>query len=278
MKQSLLLAAFFIGNIVPVFAEKAPPETTPDNGYIEPFQILDNLYYVGDQWVSSYLIQTDAGLVLIDTMDYPYSKWLPQSFKRLGLELSDLKYIVITHGHSDHVSGAGYLQKLTGAKVVMSSDDLHLMIAQAQKRGFMLPEISISPKDGETIKLGSFKMRFHQTPGHTDGCVSNEFMAFDQGKPLRAFVMCGNGTSFEGAETAKRYIESVNKVKQIAQASPVVSVNLPSHPHLGQIFERQRLKATEKYNPFVDPKGFTQFIRLLEKRGQEKLLVEQEKP
>lgn len=277
MKLSLLIFAVLMGSAFLSFAEKAPPETTRDNGYVEPFQILDNLYYVGDQWVSSYLVKTEMGLILIDTMDYPYSKWLPSSFKRLGLDVSDLKYIVITHGHADHVSGAGYLQKLTGAKVVMSKGDLYLMIAQAQERGFMLPEIDISPKDGDVIRLGEFAMTFHHTPGHTEGCISNEFMAFDKGKPVKAFVMCGNSTSFEGVNITKRYIKSVENIKEMAMKAPVVSVNLPSHPHLGQLFERQRLKATEADNPFVDHKGFMQFIRLLEKRGKEKLLVEQDK-
>lgn len=277
MMRSLVFGIALCGLIMPLCSASEPPETTKDNGYVEPFQILDNVYYVGDQWVSAYVISTSQGLILIDTMDFPYSRWLPLNLDKLGLKLENLKYIVVTHGHSEHVSGAGYLQRLTGAKVVMNKDDLSLLKAQSKDKHFRPATINLSPEDGAHITLGEVEMTFFHTPGHTMGCTSNSFNAFDKGRAVKAFVMCGNGTNFEGVDITHDYIESVERIKKMAAEKPLISVNLPTHPHLGQIFERHRLSKTQDSNPFVDHQGFMRFINLLERRGNEKLLVEKSK-
>lgn len=75
------------------------------NGYVEPFQMFDDVYYVGDKWVSSYAVETNKGLVIIDTLDFSYSKWIPINLKKLGLEKKPVTHILATHGHSDHVGG-----------------------------------------------------------------------------------------------------------------------------------------------------------------------------
>lgn len=64
------------------------------NGYVEPFQMFDNVYYVGDKWVSSYAIDTYDGLVIIDTLDSPYSKWVPINLEKPGLEDKPITHIL----------------------------------------------------------------------------------------------------------------------------------------------------------------------------------------
>ena len=82
------------------------PEMSVSRGYIEPFKLFDNLYYVGDKWVSAFLLNTEAGLVLIDSLEFSYSMWLPTNIKNAGFSVADIKRIVITHGYSDHAGGA----------------------------------------------------------------------------------------------------------------------------------------------------------------------------
>lgn len=240
-------------------------------GYIEPFKIFDNVYYVGDKWVSSYLIVGKQGLVLIDTLDMPYSKWLPQNITKLGFDPTNLNYIIITHPHSDHVAGAGYLQRLFGAKVVMDENGLDLLKQQSKKHGFLTPKLEIFPKDNERLKLSGQDITFYHTPGHTQGCMSLELMVKDGKNEYRAFVVCGNGTNFNGEAQALNYLESVTRIERLINKEPKVSVNLASHPHLGQLLLRHEQQKTSTVNTFVDQSGVQYFVRLLKKRGQQKL-------
>ena len=74
----------------------------PKQQYVQPFQIFDNVYYVGIDWVAAYLIDTGDGLVLIDPL---YGKWinvLERNIRQLGFDPADTKYLINTHGHFDH--------------------------------------------------------------------------------------------------------------------------------------------------------------------------------
>jgi metallo-beta-lactamase class B len=242
---------------------------TAERGYIEPFKMFDNLYYVGDKWVSSYLITSDNGLLLIDTLEFPYSKWIPINIRKLGFNPDALKYILITHAHSDHVAGAGYLQEHYQAKVLMTEEDTELLDKQAIKNSFTKPVVNQHPNDGDSLEFGNTEITFYKTPGHTNGCMSMELTVYDNGKPERAFIVCGNGTNFEGLTQSREYLESVIKIGKISSKSPQVTVNMPSHPHLGQLFSRRdNMNKKAKVNPFIDRDSFVKFIHLLEKRGQ----------
>ena len=78
-----LLVGLFLLVSTSVIASENIPEMSIKNGYVEPFQMFDNVYYVGDRWVSSYAVETTKGLVLIDTLDFPYSMWIPTNLEKL---------------------------------------------------------------------------------------------------------------------------------------------------------------------------------------------------
>ena len=78
-----LLVGLFSLVSTSVIASENVPEMSIKNGYVEPFQMFDNVYYVGDRWVSSYAVETTKGLVLIDTLDFPYSMWIPTNLEKL---------------------------------------------------------------------------------------------------------------------------------------------------------------------------------------------------
>ncbi|QUJ66238.1 MBL fold metallo-hydrolase [Photobacterium sp. GJ3] len=149
MNRLIVVVLFLIS--IKALAVMEAPEMTGKNGYVEPFKMFDNLYYVGDQWVSSYVVQTSSGLVLIDTLDFPYSKWIPANLKKLGLEQEPVSHILVTHGHSDHVGGAEYLQSMYGSEVILTEKGLELAIEQANKsRGnsqFLPPDVQSFAKD-----------------------------------------------------------------------------------------------------------------------------------
>ena len=88
-----------------------------------PFQIFDNVYYVGTEHVSSYLITTPGGLVLIDATNADTADSLLDNVRQLGFDPSQIEYVFITHPHDDHYGGAARIKEATGATIGMSGED-----------------------------------------------------------------------------------------------------------------------------------------------------------
>ena len=88
-----------------------------------PFQIFDNVYYVGTEHVSSYLITTPGGLVLIDATNADTVDSLLDNVRQLGFDPSEIEYVFITHPHDDHYGGTARIKEATGATICMSGED-----------------------------------------------------------------------------------------------------------------------------------------------------------
>lgn len=257
-------------------ANEAFPEMNDKNGYVEPFQMFDDVYYVGDKWVSSYAVETNAGLVIIDTLDFPYSKWIPINLKKLGLENQPVTHILATHGHSDHVGGAQYLQAKYGSKVVMTSKGHELAKTQAEKsegdNKFLPPNLDLIVKDGMTLEIGGKLFKFYITPGHTEGDFSLDFMVQDNGVSHRAFVVGGHSLNNKNPELANQFFESMDRIREIALQPPRVTVNLSNHPHKNDLFaNRDRRDIDETLNPFISESNFFIFLDRQEAIAREKL-------
>ncbi len=257
------------------------PAMTPENGYVEPFQILDNIYYVGDKWVSAYLVDTTEGLVLIDTLDFPYSQWIPESLEKLGLANKEVKYIIITHGHSDHVGGAGYLQSKYGARVIITETDFRLTRQQSlMQRGvsrYPLPKVEEFASDNSHLVVGDTVFKLYITPGHTDGSLSVDFNLKHKGKTHRAFVVGGHSTNSRYPTQIEALIASLNRIQSIASQKPIVDINLANHPHKNKLLENQKLQLqTATGNPFIDQNSFIGFLssQIAEAENKLKLLSE----
>ena len=257
-----------------VFAEIRVPDMTGDNGYVEPFQMFDNVYYVGDKWVSSYVVETSAGLVIIDTLDFPYSQWIPANLKKLGLNNKSVTHIIVTHGHSDHVGGAEFLQALYSSKVIMTQKGFELAKAQALKshgdKIFSPPVVTSFAQDSSRILVGDTEFKFYITPGHTEGDLSIDFKVKDGAKRYRAFVVGGHGVNFQKPDLAHKFIESMERIKKLALESPAVKVNLSNHPHKNNLFSNRDKNANSVAgNAFVSDSNFLDFIA-----DQEKLAID----
>ena len=163
-----------------------------------PFKIYGNTYYVGTHGLSSILIQTDAGLVLIDG-DLPQSPpQIAESIKTLGFKLSDVKLILNSHAHYDHAGGIAELQRMSGANVVASKWSAAVLSkggvpTDDPQYGTLLPIAPVAHvralKDGEVLHLGKLTLTPHATPGHTPGGTSWTWQSCEASRCLNMVYM-----------------------------------------------------------------------------------------
>ena len=249
---------------------------------VEPFQIFDNLHYVGIRWVSCYLLVTTDGLILIDSLYGDHVDTAVDGMRTLGYDPADLKYVLVTHGHFDHVGGAARLQETYGARVGMTAADWELAETPpaSPEWEFDVPVRDMVIADGDTLELGDTELRFHVTPGHTEGVLSMEFPVRDDGDEHRAFLFGGVGLNFEGVHRTNLYLDSVARIRRLAaeEGNPI-DVNVSNHASMGGILERAEQLASRADgdpHPFVDPEGFASWLAELQKNAEEKLVVERE--
>lgn len=181
--------------------------------YMEPFQIFGNVYFVGTKAVSSHLIDTGDGLILLDT-GYPQALYLVlENIRKLGFSPYDIKILLHSHGHYDHIGGTARLAVLTGAKTYIGALDEDMVTgivdtSYANELGYAFHEAfipSVLLQDGDEIRLGCTVIRAMHTPGHTPGTMSYFLDVTDGEKTYRAAMMGGSGTNTMEKPFLERY-------------------------------------------------------------------------
>ncbi|GHA43855.1 hypothetical protein GCM10008927_05760 [Amylibacter ulvae] len=236
---------------------------TPADQNVEPWKPFDNVDYVGACWVSAWLVHTDDGVVLIDTLYGPFRKMIVEKIKQTGTDLADIKYVLMTHGHFDHVGGAISLKPLLpNATFVMTQkgwDEAAASSAKSQGSprawDMIAPEMIVS--DGDEITVGNNTFSVIETPGHTWGTASYTYDVHDNDQTYRAITIGGLGlNAIEGASQVEAYIESVDRVRQMIEAHDnPVEVHLTTHGFSAGLDEnRLKLAARQDGEPniFVD--------------------------
>jgi len=255
----------------------------------QPFRIIGNVYWVGSYDLSTYLIVTPQGNILINTGVGDTAQKIKASVEQLGFKIADTKIITATHGHYDHVAGIADLKKMTGAKVVISERDKELLETggKADFRFGDSPEARFEPvkvdqtfKDGEKISLGGTELTAHASPGHTKGATSFTFNVQENGKTYRVIIAnmpsINPGVTVTGMpkypEIGKDYARTFIALKDMK-----IDVFLASHASQFRLHEKY--KPGDAYNPerFVDPAGYLSSVQRLEKSYLEQLEKERAK-
>ena len=225
----------------------------------EPFKVFDNLYFVGIEYVASWLLVTDAGLVLIDALfsDEEYLDYLIGNIEELGFDLAELQYIILTQGHPDHYGQAFSLQELTGAVIGTGLGDWELIENDlwstiAPRRGWVI-------EDGETLTLGDTTIQFMITPGHTSGTASLQFPVVDGETSYQAFLAGGTSVRSHDPGTINGFIADMERIKRIEG----IDVQINNHPFIDDLFARQALlnsREEGELHPFVSRENFLAFV------------------
>ena len=272
--NALLVASLLLFSCASPVAQQAVDRDDPAAQYVEPFQVFDNLYYIGARWVSSWLLVTDQGLIVFDALYDELTDMAIDNIRTLGFDPNDIRYLIVTHAHYDHVGGANRFQRDFGSVVMMTEQDWQMTTEPAVYREYPTPIRHLSAADGATLNLGRTQLRFMNTPGHTPGVLSTLFTVYDDGFPHTAFMFGGVGLNFEGVERTESYINSVQRIQRLEG----IEVNVPNHAGSGEVFERyEALQNREEGepHPFVDPEGWNAWLAELLVNAEAKLAEEQ---
>ena len=135
-----------------------------------PHKIAGNLYYVGTRTLSSFLVATPAGHILINTTYERNVRTIEKSVAQLGFAFSDIRIVLGTHAHGDHQEGDALAKEITGAQVMAMAEDVPAL--EAMRPGGKPHPIDRTLKDGDRVTLGGTTLVAHLTAGHTRGCTT----------------------------------------------------------------------------------------------------------
>lgn len=251
---------------------------------IEPRHLIANIYYVGTGGVSSFLITTPQGHILLDT-GFPDTVALTESsVEKLGFHLEDIKILLSSHAHIDHTGGHAEMQRRTGARVVASAKDAIILKSGGGKDYLPFPkDLIVYPPvqvdriigEGEQITLGGITLTAHLTPGHTQGATTWTMEVEDEGRTCHVVFFSsasinpgtrlGRNPSYPGI--AEDYAATFAQLK-------VLPCDVFFAPHGGQFGMTEkfsRLDRGEKPNPLIDPHGWVLLRSTLEKAYREQL-------
>ena len=282
---NVLLLAGLVALAAPVSAQNNPEWTRP----FPPFRIIGNVYWVGSYDLSTYLVTTPAGNILINTGVGDTANQIKASVEQLGFKLADTKILTATHGHWDHVAGLAQLKKMTGARLVVSEPDKELFESGGRAdfrfgddpgSRFDPVKVDATFKDNDTISLGGTVLTAHHHPGHTKGATSFTLNVPENGKTYRV-VIANMGSINPGVTVSgmPKYPGIGDDYARTFRAQKDMQIDIWLASHASQFKLHQKYKPGDPYNPdrFVDPQGFKAAVEELEKTYREQLAKERAK-
>jgi metallo-beta-lactamase class B len=267
-------------------AQNAAPQNADWTKPFPPFRMIGNIFWVGSYDLSTYLITTPQGNILINTGVGDTSKQIKASVEQLGFKLTDTKILTATHGHFDHVAGLAELKRMTGARIVASEADRELLESggAADFRFGDTPGARFEPvkvdqtfKDGDDISLGGTVLTAHHHPGHTKGATSFTVNVQEAGKTYR--VIIANMGSINPGVTVSgmpKYPGIAQDYARTFRAQKDMSIDIWLASHAAQFRMHEKYKPGDAFNPerFVDPAGFKAAVQKLEKAYLDQLARE----
>jgi metallo-beta-lactamase class B len=247
-----------------------PQRTEP----IEPFRIIDNVYYVGATvHHSAYLFTSPEGHILLDATYERFVLTIIKNVEKLGFNANDIKVILSNHAHPDHVEGLASMREYTGATTVATAPDAEVIVSGGMadfrdREGDPYPwtpaTIDRIIEDGEKISVGNTELTAHMTAGHTKGCTTWTIVAEEDGEKYDVVVLCAVriNTSMPLVNHPK-YPTMPQDLAYTFARLKILPVDIYLGPH-GWIFGLQekleRMKKGSKVNVFIDRDGFQQYI------------------
>jgi metallo-beta-lactamase class B len=212
-----------------------------------PHRIIGNVYYVGTKTLSSFLITTPQGHILVDSTYERNVATIEKSVEKLGFKFADVKILLGTHAHGDHQEGDALVKQMTGAQVMAMAEDVPML--QAMKPGGKEHPIDKVLHDGDQVTLGGTTLTAHLTAGHTPGCTTWTVPAEEGGKTYNVMIGC----SLRPPMTlTPALIDTFTRTFKVVRALPC-DVQLGDHGAQYEMLEKFAKRKEGSPNPFIDP-------------------------
>ena len=280
MKTTFALVWLLATGVAPLALQQPP---TAGSQSVDAYRVIANIYYVGASDISSHVISTPAGLILLDTGTEQMVPVIRANVEKLGFRVQDIKIILSSHAHWDHVEGHAAMQALTGAEVMAVGEDAAAIASGVDSsalgaQGWKPVKVHRVLKDGDTVTLGGVTMRAHLTPGHTKGCTTWTTTVEEGGRSYLVVFVGGisinEGVKLVGNTRHPSIIEDYARTFRVLKGLKA-EVFLAQHPGIYGMAEKlQRLKAKPSSNPFIDPQGYQRVIGEAEGRYVKQLADE----
>ncbi len=245
----------------PLTAEQRAQFHGPYSQPEEAFRLIGNIYYVGAKNIASYLITTPQGTILIDTGTTEMTPVITGNVEKLGFKLRDIKIMLSSHAHFDHIGGHAAMKKLTGARVMAIRQDADALeagkdLSPLGDEGWTPVKVDRVLKDGDTVTLGGTTLRASWAPGHTPGCTVWTTTVPDAGKTYSVAIFgCGGpnaGVKLVGNRRFPTLVDdTLASFRKLKMLKPDIYVS--GHPQMLFAGKIDRMKAGERPHPLLDP-------------------------
>ena len=256
-----------------------------------PFRVYGNTYYVGTRALSSILITSDAGHVLIDGAVAEAVPQLVANIRALGFRVEDIRLILNSHDHFDHAGGLAAIQRLSSAEVAASAPSARvLMQGHSDPDDPQYGSLPRGPeplahvrviRDGETVSVGPLRLTAHLTPGHTPGGTSWTWSSCEAGRCLHIVyadslsAISAPGFRFSGSTDYPSAMQDFAKSFAILEALPC-DILLTPHPEVaGTLVRLKQREGGAAPDAFVDPGACRRYALAARSDLQKRIAQEQ---
>jgi metallo-beta-lactamase class B len=239
------------------------------NQLMKPFHIAGQLYYVGMANITSLLITTKEGHILIDGAFAESAAAILDNVRKLGFKPEDIKILLSTHAHIDHAGGLAEIKMKTNARLYAGAAD-SVLLATGGRNDFAFGDdltfpqvkVDVPVKDGDEVKLGDITIHAIATPGHTKGCTAWTFTINEKGKPLHVVMIGGMSAPDYKLVNNSKYLNIAEDYKITFKKLKNIMCDIPIEGH-GFFFGLEEKAAGKR--SFVDPEGYYASVAKAEK-------------
>jgi metallo-beta-lactamase class B len=230
-----------------------------------PHRIVGNLYYVGTVSLSSFLVVTPQGNILINSTYERNVPVIQKSIEQLGFNFADTRILLGSHAHGDHQEGDALVKQLTGAQVMAMAEDVPAL--ESMKPGGKTHPIDKVLHDRESVTLGGTTLVAHLTPGHTRGCTTWTLRVQENGRTYDVVIIGSLGVNpgfrLVNNTDAPQIADEFLRAFAISRTLPC-DIPLGSHPGMFDMAEKYARLGKGGPNPYIDPAGYKAELDLVE--------------
>ncbi len=268
-----------------VCVAQSTPEQRSWNQPVEPFRIIGNIYYVGASDITSFLITSPQGHILLDGGFVETVPQIQANIRKLGFKVEDVKYLLNSQAHFDHAAGLAELKRLSGAKLVASKED-GALIARGGKGDFAWGDKYSYPavqpdriiEDGQTVQVGDAVLTARITPGHTKGCTTWTTVVKDGQRSYNVVFFCSTSVPGYSLVNNPKYPNIVQDYRSSFARLKTLSCDVMLGAH-GSFFhlneKRAALAKNSASNPFVKPHELAEYVTRSEAEFENELKRQQ---